>query len=294
MVEIRDLRAVAGKPYGSGPVKICCPFHTDLTPSLAVYPNHGWCYGGCGYITADRLLAAFSRDADSLPVFTGEIAKRTGKHKDSVGYEPPLSTLVSLWQETLWGGPRKHRLSWLLNRGLTRETIRAARLGHDGMYFTIPVLAGSRVAGIKRRRDSLYCDPEEPRYNMPYGQPALLYRPKPRQGPVIVCEGEFDAAIVSQYGYDGVTTTAGSSHLPSLLRRHSLRGPSLLVAVDMDEAGNAAYRAIQDSVDASALRLMWDSGKDITEALCRFPENRRANALRLWVAKAKEGVNNAC
>lgn len=289
--EIRDLRAVAGKPYGSGPVKICCPFHTDLTPSLAIYPDNAWCFGGCGRIAPERLLAAFNRDADSLPIFEGEISQRRGKSgsKGTGGYVPPSATLVSLWHETLMRGPRKHRLDWLTDRGLTRETIKDARLGHDGLYYTIPVYNYGCISGVKRRRDSTYCDPEEPRYSMPFGQPALLYRPKPRQGQVIVCEGEFDALIVSQYGYDGVTTTAGSTHLPSLLIRHEIRGPGLLVAVDKDAAGEAAYRAILEEIDGSALRVEWESGKDITEALCSLPLKRRQAALRVWIARAKEG-----
>jgi hypothetical protein len=288
-VEIRDLRAVAGKPYGSGPVKICCPFHADITPSLAVYPDHAWCYGGCGYIAADRLLEAFSKDADSLPLFTGELDPVTRKPKVSGGtldYEPPSLTLVGLWYATLTKGPRRERLEWLYSRGISHESIRECLIGHDGTHFTIPVLSRGRVLGVKRRRDDMYCDPDTAKYTAPYGQPGLVYRPKPKSGPVIVCEGELDALAVSQYGFDGVTTTAGSSHLPSLLRKAGLTG-IVLVAPDADSAGDAAFTAILDT-NPQAIRLTFPKGKDITEALLAVPEGRRANALRHWVAKAKE------
>jgi hypothetical protein len=79
---------------------------------------------------------------ENLP--TIEYVAKTAKE-----WQPPDFTVVAgVWQQMLQTGPRKHRLRWLLERGLWPETIEKARLGHTGDRFSIPVFWWGGCGGV--------------------------------------------------------------------------------------------------------------------------------------------------
>jgi hypothetical protein len=86
----------AGLYEGSARVrgnKISCPFCLDgggRSPSFRVYPDHGYCFAGCGYFSTVRLLAEFWQ----LP---REVAAEQGLKK--IGWRPP--TVDNLWSEAV-------------------------------------------------------------------------------------------------------------------------------------------------------------------------------------------------
>jgi hypothetical protein len=47
--------------------RVHCPRHEERTPSVVIYPDHGWCFGGCGRIPLDELEAEGIKPAAKLP-----------------------------------------------------------------------------------------------------------------------------------------------------------------------------------------------------------------------------------
>jgi len=274
-----DLRYAVGRPGDRPYIRIHCPYHEDDTPSLAVYHDHAWCYGGCGYVSAEQLLDTLNANPDLLPKLSPREAQTLKERAD-----PPSRALIRVWHRTLVEGPRQHRMEWLLRRGLHRHTIRQHLLGHTGMWFVIPVLHRERVLGYRLRRDDAYCDPDLPRYKQPVGQPDLLFRPNPRGSPTVVCEGELDALLLAQYGVDAITNTAGSSALPNRIHRvlEQKRG-TIYVATDQDDAGEETAKRIAERFPGRVKRLRWQGGKDVTEALSQVSEMDRITTLRRWL-----------
>ncbi|MCC6629694.1 MAG: toprim domain-containing protein [Chloroflexi bacterium] len=271
-----DLRYAFGQPRGRQVIHVACPLHQDDSPSLAVYPDHGWCFS-CGvYFTPPQLLDLAGTSGDDLPAAAAQAREDA---------PPPAPSLVAAWQQTLLHqhSPRHHRLAYLTGRGLRLDTIRQARLGHTGTRFAIPVVNKRGVAiGVKFRRDDDYCDPDAPKYLHPPGQPPLVYRPLPRGRIKAIAEGEFDALLLSQYGIDAMTTLAGADSLVNVFGGWSFRQP-VFICTDLDDAGEKAAAALAQVISAPQVkRVRWPSGNDVTEALLALPEYRRADALWSW------------
>lgn len=251
-------------------VLVRCPYHDDSTPSLALYGDHAYCFGGCGLVPLEWLPEGYLDYAKR----EAERERREGKPK---GLPPEqLRVLVEVWHWQLLEGPRRHRLSWLEKRGLDEVAVRRFKLGHSGAWFVIPVLSGGEVQGVRFRRDDLYAEEEAPKYRSPKGQSSLLYRPNPGGWPLVVTEGEFDAMVLALTGCDAVTATAGAGSVVALLEREGIlgryrrRGQRLHVAVDQDAAGGEAVRQILRR-GVSVCRWRWEGGKDVSEALAGLP-----------------------
>jgi DNA primase len=270
-------------------VLVHCPYHDDSTPSLALYPDHAFCFGGCGMVPLEW-----------LPVELREVAARQssagrGKRNSESDWSPErLEPLVEVWCWNLLEGPRRHRLSWLEDRGIDAAAARRFRLGHSGAWFVIPVLQGSEVVGVRFRRDPYYLDEETaPKYLSPKGQPVLLYRPNPGGWPLVVTEGELDAMLLCLVGCDAVTTTAGAASLVSLLEREGIlgryrrSGAVLQVATDQDAAGESVVtNLVQRGV--RVCRWRWEGGKDVSEALEGVPRSQWAALVRRWIRQGEE------
>lgn len=276
------------------PALVRCPFHDDSTPSLALYGDHAYCFGGCGLVPLEWLPEGYLERAKE----EAERERREGKSK---GLPPgDLAVLVEVWHWQLLEGPRRHRLSWLAQRGLDEVAAKRFKLGHTGAWFVIPVLdsaakeepplSGPKVQGVRFRRDDLYAEEEAPKYRSPKGQSSLLFRPNPGGWPLVVCEGEFDAMLLALAGCDAVTSTAGAGGLvrdlerAGILRWFRRRGEWLEVATDLDPAGEQVARALE-ARGIRVHRWAWDGGKDISEVLSGLPRER----WRAWVRSRLKG-----
>jgi DNA primase len=266
-------------------VLVHCPFHDDSTPSLALYPDHAFCFGGCGWIPLEELSEELKR-----------VAERQVVRQRRCGCHLPLErllTLVEPWAWNLLEGPRRHRLSWLEARGIDAAAARRFRLGHTGAWFVIPVLRGREVMGVRFRRDPYYLDEDAgPRYRNPKGQPVLLYRPNPGGWPLVVTEGEFDAMLLCLVGCDAVTATAGAGSLVSLLEREGIlgqyrRGGAVLqVATDQDAAGEQVVRQLVGR-GVRVCRWRWEGGKDVSEVLGEVPRSEWPSRVRRWIREGE-------
>ena len=273
-----DLRHAVGNPRGAAYVKIACPLHPDITPSLTVYHDHGWCFSCGSYFTPVEVLSLTGKRLEDLPL-TDEAAAALEDRRSA----SPDPKLVDIWHQTLVDAqsPRHHRLQYLRDRGLKLATIHQQKLGHTGRYFVLPVWSREGLRGLCTRRDDAYTDPDAPRYLKPAGQPSLLYRPNPAGKVLAITEGEFDALLLSQYGVDALTTTSGAASLAAFMSKHPRR--RVYVCTDQDEAGEAAWTQLSEALPGVHLRrVSWRGGKDVTDMLRGKSDAAVASILAQW------------
>jgi hypothetical protein len=211
----------------------------------------------CDFPTAIRFLADLS---GVLPSSLGtHVVKKAPDRPPDEPSGLPLDEASDLVQEAvlcLWGPEGKRGLDYLHGRGLNDQTIHAAGLGftpyvmiptRDGdrcfrfSGVVIPWLDGARLTRIKIRR----IDDGKFKYAEAYSHHPLIF-PDPaviRPGfPLIVCEGEFDALLLSQQLPEASVITLGSAAVrtdPDVLSR-MLRSPRWFIALDADSAGDSA------------------------------------------------------
>lgn len=276
------------------PVLVTCPFHDDSTPSLALYGDHAYCFGGCGRVPLEQLPEGYLEQAKG----EAEREKRERKPKGLSGED--LAVLIEVWHWQLLEGPRRHRLPWLAQRGLDVSAVRRFKLGHTGAWFTIPVLYGKEVRGVRFRRDDLYAEEGAPKYRNPKGQGSLIYRPNPGGWPLVVCEGEFDAMLLALCGCDAVTSTAGAGGLVKglaevgILSRVKRRGEWLQVATDQDPAGDQVVKELE-AKGIKVFRWTWEDAKDISEVFAQLPREqwKRWIKSRLRISAASHRITSS-
>ncbi len=121
--------------------KACCPFHGEKTPSFTINDDKQFyhCFG-CGahgdvikfvmehdnlpFMDAINMLAAEA--GMEVPKQTPMAAKQAKKEKDL--YEL-LEDTTAYFESNLYDGRNKDALDYLLNRGLTHETLKEFRVG---------------------------------------------------------------------------------------------------------------------------------------------------------------------
>lgn len=259
---------------GRQPVKILCPFHEDHSPSYAVYPDGAKCFV-CGvYETAAEFLSRTGEAGVDLP----PAPPKDVRTKAKAGTPAKASSLayIDVWHDLLVNpiSPVHKRMNWFEARGFWRESIKRFKFGHTGNKFVIPIWYGDTVTGYRFRLDPEYAEPaqmEQYRYYGPEGQDTLLVRPNPKsyRTPIIITEGELDAYIVSQYGFDTITSTSGVESLLSIDRGFlSKEKHRLVVLTDLDRAGQLVHRKLSRALYTELPRIWWPRqlyGKDITD-----------------------------
>lgn len=311
-------------PPGDMPLKIKCPdrIHktligkTDKTNSLAVYPDHIHCFGcgehkmgvwGLAAILGIPIEDARSQEGKYTSEALDAYRERVAVESEAAPLHPALA---DIYHEMLVSGPRSHRLDYLLDRGLDRETVDLAKLGHDGQKFTIPVYddKGDLLTFRYRRDDLYYCTcgavdeignllpdrehedscaaKKHPKYVGLKGRngfflypiPVCLswYEEYPSGDSLVLCEGEFDALLVNQH-YPALSPTNGAGQVhkvPAIVKEKWPFISHLIIATDQDEAGNEAARVTLEAAQElgfTAERLTWTAeAKDVTEYVKRF------------------------
>ena len=285
-----------------------CPFHEDGNPSFCVEPGKpSWRCFGCGehgdapklvmkldgvtFPEAVRILAGLGgimtpvevRGQKPLSTIRGEVSDLTSRPAKLPRPSPGRSsglvladalTLVSDATTRLWSAEGTEALAYLHRRGLTDETIRAARLGvvesisiprQDGSRFNargvvIPWFDGDRLTLVKLRRPGT----TNPRYVEAFrDRPTIFPCPAAvRPGrPLIIVEGEFDCLLLAQELGEAVLTLGSASIRPdSAILGAMLAAPRWFIATDADKAGDLAA----SGWPPRAVRIRPPEGKDWT------------------------------
>lgn len=277
-VDIR-LAVTPYPPDNRQAVKLVCPnrgAHRDGEASLAVYPGNIHCFG-CGFHIKRRYEAL----AFLLGVSWQEARALAGNYLSRNALPPPPKPPVPLpdnlpvgYQMLLWTTHRD-RLEYLLDwRGLSKQTVKDARIGYDGSRYTIPVYSREgRLLTIRYRADA----PDLPKYcgmpgrNETYLYPAWFLK-KDYYEEIVVVEGELDTLPLWADGIPAVSVTNGAGQVLrvcDLLSACGVSTPRILIATDLDAAGVAAAEQVMErcgELGVDTERLLWDNQyKDVTE-----------------------------
>lgn len=293
-----DLRVVTGLEFrGETPVKVRCREHDDVNASLAVYRHNLVCFG-CGF-KINRVLDALAyllygehneetvlklaRDHTTLARYTtSAVGGGCPPKKEHRTARTPTIADVEVYEQVLWS-VRRGRVDWLLARGLTEDTIRSARLGHNGRAFVIPVFSESgELVTLRYRRDDFYGvyldeghEREVPKYFGWRGSNTPTLYPLPWVGAcggkdLWVVEGELDALRLQQEGIPVVTITNGANNLEKVPRLTQLFGyTTFYIAGDQDGPGQRAATlcALAAVRGGYEVVMVYFDAKDITEFL---------------------------
>lgn len=269
---------------GMQPVMVKCREHKDKQASLAVYADGLYCFG-CGFAMQSDVHAALryllkTDDVDEAR-YTNESLDAYRERATAEAKRTPLPfALANAYNTILTFGARKHRATWLRERGLDWNTIAENKLGHTGFAFAIPVFdADFNLLTFRFRRDEEYSSGRGPKYwGLPGRNGAYVFgeswlaAEKPKT--VVITEGELDCLRLQQEGVAAAAITNGAGQvyrLPKMLREAFPSIEKLLVATDTDEPGREAGRLTVEAALALGFEvrlLSWDAQyKDVTEAL---------------------------
>src|SRR6266704_2314229 len=291
IVNMLDLRlATYRRVYGSLPVLVTCPFHNDEEASLAIYIDHGYCFGCKQFIRHQAGLALLLGWWNGNPSTELEAVNRVrpylnmpefqvGSRRSTREYDKPVEkkaepldpTAPGTFQRYLYHKGFNHDLQRL--RGYSDATVRRFGLGHSGTHWSIPVYdANNALVSLRFRADERFTGREEPKYSAVKGHnPTVLYPLHLVQpcNTVWVCEGELDAVTVNAWGVTCLTLTNGAgqlSKLPAmLLSTVGWRVDEWIIATDIDEIGEETAYKLKMLLNGTSKRAVWETGKDLTE-----------------------------
>jgi DNA primase len=262
-----------------------CPFHEDGNPSFCIEPGKAWwrCFGcdenghaanlvmrlrTVDFPEAIRWLADFAGASAPMAIprphlDVASAARKKAPSRLEVGTEGMSASdavaLVGRAADRLWRPVGAAALDGLRARGLSDETIRAARLGfdpavrataRDGRPYSasglvIPWTEAGRLTLVKVRQP----EGRRPKYAQVFRDRPVLYVAAPIQPgrPVLVTEGELDAVLLAQQTADwecGVVTSGSASARPdTAMAGRLLPASPWLIATDADKAGDRAADA---------------------------------------------------
>jgi len=122
--------------------KGCCPFHGEKTPSFYVYDDHYHCFG-CG-VHGDAITFVMQSQGASFPEAVEQLATEAGMQVPTPSPEAAeaeqrrmdlagvLDAAAASYQRRLFLPEGKAARDYLINRGLSEETIRRYGLGWSG------------------------------------------------------------------------------------------------------------------------------------------------------------------
>lgn len=296
--ETCDLRRLVEQDLGPAPLHggrahlWKCPFHNEQKGySLAVWQDGYRCFGACD-TRGDAIdwLMNYRRlsFAEAVEVLGGRADDRPRvEHKCLKSpSEPPewnwqrrAECVVSQAEETLWSDVGEPALNYLIGRGLTTRTIRAARLGYVPGDFrgwrlieemdvpcgiTIPWFASGALWAVKVRRaygTPKYQQIKGGNVNGLYGADRLADREV-----ALFCEGEFDALIAGQEAgalVAPVTLSSATAMLSSRWYAELTHCHTILVAYDRDLAGEKGTQRLL-SISPRFREITVPQGNDIS------------------------------
>ncbi|MGV3604877.1 MAG: CHC2 zinc finger domain-containing protein [Planctomycetaceae bacterium] len=316
--DLGDFTRKGSKPFW------CCPFHGEKTPSMTITPDgkHFKCFGcgakgdavewiklrhGLGFKQAVEYLGGnlssatvrtTAGNAIKSPAMPPKPARATLKPSAAMpmdSWQQTVAIILERAEAALWSPTGARALEYLQARGLTKETIKANRLGFQatdenlhGTFVSagilIPWFTGNLPRFVQIRRKT-GC---EPKYRaIAGGARGEFYPMPPKVGRVVlICEGEFDAMLARQEVGDlvEVVTLGGAADQITADAAFVLAcSPCILIATDTDRAGEqAAQRWLE--ISRGTRRIKPPGGKDITEAFTAGAD------LREWIHDELESV----
>jgi DNA primase len=128
-----------------------------------------------------------------------------------------------------------HVQKWFQGRGLTQKTLDKFNVSWNGSQIVIPIKNNEgKVLFNKFRRDPAVDN--GPKYQNEKGSTAFLFNFDPSWNEVVICEGELDAMLLSQYGINATSCTCGAGTFPKTWGP-IFEGKKVYLCLDNDPAG---------------------------------------------------------
>lgn len=237
------------EPDEDGEQSLRCPLHDDRSPSLSLnLAKDVWnCHAGCGGGPVGSLVQRMGEGA----VSDAPNLARLGK--PSRTESTPSGGAIEGWHSRLLNDPDAERAREYLTdeRGITERSWKEHLLGWDGDRLTFPVFStDGEVVNVRRRRLGKAKTIGLKGHGTRHLYPALSELPV--EGHVIIVEGELDALVLREHGFDAFTCIGGAGRLPDVIADHAEAFAALDVIVwtDADEAGRKAAEGVVAALKA--------------------------------------------
>lgn len=222
-----------------------CPFHKDDVPSLSIRKEDGayFCHG-CGAKGTSLIGFYESSHNTSFPEALSAL------YGTWIRPTVPLRR-VSSWALVLAANGKVSR--WIeKHRGANRFTMKMLRLGWDGERIVIPIINEYGLC-INVRRYHPKNHPKMLSYKKGYGGVTLFPLDKYRisEDSVLLVEGEWDAILAWQMGYNVLTTTGGAGAWKPEFNKF-FKGKDVVICYDNDPPGREGAERAAGSLQQSA------------------------------------------
>lgn len=173
----------------------------------------------------------------------------------------------------------KNIYAWLIRRGISPAVLSLRNIDIiDGqIVIPIPDMDGN-ISFYKYRRDPIIESALIPKYTYSYGALAALYpidNLLKKDGPIIICEGEFDALLLETLGFNAITSTGGALTFKKEWAE-LFAGKETYVCFDNDKAGKEGIIKVCSIIPhAKVIPLPDEIGEhgDITDYFIKLKKN---------------------
>jgi hypothetical protein len=231
---------------GNGEWDMYCPLHEDTKRSASLNVEKGtwYCFAGC---SGGSVVGLIRRKSEWV---SPDAAARNGggrPRRGSTG-EPEVVTeaMVTGWSAALRDNIDSS-LDWIVEkRALNSDTLTKYSIGwdRDREVYTIPVRDDEGTLLNVRRYNPRPVDDRRKIWGITGMNTPRLYPGEPNgKGPIIVCEGEWDALRTIQEGYNAVTRTA-AARVWQPEWTELFKGKDVYLCHDADDTGMNANRRV--------------------------------------------------
>lgn len=270
-----------GEANSEGETRAFCPIHEEpgvsQTPSASFNFAKGqfYCFGGCGGMPLSSLWKDLQNE-DGMEPSTDNVRNLTTAREKKEQKEPtvPLPTKDELdsFTEALLASPRPLKIMQD-RRGYSIETIKRFGIGFSKGRFTIPVYdeSGELVNVRKYLPDARKASEKMLPWAAGYGERRLFLPDALVNGDeVILLEGETDAMLARQFGFNAMSHTAGATAWNDAWS-HKFEGKQVYICYDVDTAGRQGSHKVANSIGrfAEAVYIinlpLHNNGGDVTD-----------------------------
>lgn len=277
-------------------VSVRCPFHDDRHASMHINLEKGvWhckvCSDGDNRGHGNEYDFYQMIMEESGEVITREEAKEDVERIIGIPREKIVSegkcneekiipeSEIDDWFNNLKNNERA--LSYLHEkRGISNETINRFMIGYDEIHdrYIIPI-RNKEGQCVNVRKYSISGKPKMLPYAIGYGHNRLFPINNIECDDVLLCEGEWDALLAIQNGFNGITFTGGANSKPKEYA-HLFTDKKVAICYDNDKAGkdgaNGMLVALEEyAMSVKIIGLPVDEEKeDITDYFVKYKYNK--------------------
>lgn len=273
-----------------------CPFHSENTPSCAIYVDGYKCFGCGNYGSAYDFIYKIEGSKEAIRPYLVE--KSAARHEKKLQLPPKFSLMK--FNEFLLGDEEK--LQYLYNRHFDYESVSASKIGHSGEYapkwfknniaprYSIPIYDSNKkhIITARYRIDPAYDDHTESKYLVHPRTNGILYNLHLLEAhdDIVIVGSDLDAAFL-YYRYGIVAMSAPGEGVFKPEWGHLFTGKNVLIWLDYDAAGISGAIKMYNGIKpyGRCVRIYeWEGSYGIKDDVCDFVTK---NSIKEFVQELK-------